>query len=231
MAARSAQASPPRRSRGPEAHAARAGPRDGAAGRARSCSTAPPVGGRAPARAGGGPGRRVAAGPERLRLEEVSIHYGRQAGRQVGLAVDPPGRGAGADRALRLRQDDAAAHAQPAHRADAERVSRRAGAARRRGHPRARGHEAALARGDGLPAAQPVPDVDLRQRRLRAARTVAQAPAQARARAAGDRRAAAGRASTRRCARTSTVLRCGCQAASSSGCASPARSPRARRCC
>ena len=42
----------------------------------------------------------------------------RQGGRQVGLAVDPPGRGARADRALRLRQDDAAAHAQPPHRAD-----------------------------------------------------------------------------------------------------------------
>ena len=50
----------------------------------------------------------------------------RQAGRQVGLAVDPPGRGARADRALGLRQDDAAAHAQPPHRADPERRPRRA---------------------------------------------------------------------------------------------------------
>ena len=50
----------------------------------------------------------------------------RQAGRQVGVAVDPPGRGAGADRPLGLRQDDAAAHAEPAHRADPERRPRRA---------------------------------------------------------------------------------------------------------
>ena len=98
-----------------------------------------------------------------------------QAGGQVGLAVDPPGRGARADRPVGLRQDDAAAHAQPAHRADAQRRPRGPDPARRRGHPRARRHDAARARGDGLPAAQPVPDVDLRQRRLRAARTVAQA--------------------------------------------------------
>ena len=101
----------------------------------------------------------------------------RQKAGQVGLAVDPPGRGAGADRSLGLRQDDAAAHAQPAHRADAERVARGQRPARRRGHPRDGRHDAALARGDGLPAAQPLPDVDLRQRRLRPARTVAQAPA------------------------------------------------------
>ena len=62
-----------------------------------------------------------AAGPERLRLERREHRLRRQAGGQVGLAVDPPGRGAGADRALGLRQDDAAAHAQPPHRADAER--------------------------------------------------------------------------------------------------------------
>ena len=58
-------------------------------------------------------------GPERLRLEDVSIDYGAKKGRQVGVAVDPPGRGAGADRAVGLRQDDAAADAQPPHRADA----------------------------------------------------------------------------------------------------------------
>ena len=120
------------------------------------------------------------SGPERLQLEDVSIAYGGQTGRQVGVAVDPPGRGAGPDRALRVRQDDAAAHAQPPHRADPQRRPRRQHPARRRGHPRPARHQPALARGDGLPAAQPVPDVDLRQRRLRAARTVTQAAAAAR---------------------------------------------------
>ncbi len=57
-----------------------------------------------------------------------------------------------------------------------------------------RGHELAHARGDGLPAAQPLPDVDLRQRRLRPARAVAQAPAPPRARATGHRGAATRRA-------------------------------------
>ena len=137
---------------------------------------------------------RSTAGPERLRLEGREHQLRRQTGRQVGVAVDPPGRGARADRAVGLRQDDAAAHAQPPDRADPERRARRAGAARRRGHPRAGRHDAARAGGDGLPAAQPVSDVDLRQRRLRPARAVAQAPAQARARAAGGRCAAPRRA-------------------------------------
>ena len=45
-------------------------------------------------------------------------HYGDQRGGQRRLAAGPPGRGAVADRPLGLRQDDAAALAQPAHRAD-----------------------------------------------------------------------------------------------------------------
>ena len=127
--------------------------------------------------------RAPAAGGREHRLRD-------QAGRQVGVAVDPPGRGAGPDRSLGVRQDDAAADAQPPHRADPERRPRGPHQARRGGHPRAPRHEPALARGDGLPAAQPVPDVDLRQRRLRAARTVAPAPPPQGARAAGDRRPA-----------------------------------------
>ncbi len=101
----------------------------------------------------------------------------RQRGRQGRLAVDPPGRGARADRPVGLRQDDAAAHAQPAHRADAERPPRgriRSTATDVDAH---RGDRAAPPRLDGLPAAEPVPDVDLRQRRLRAARAgLASAP-------------------------------------------------------
>ena len=84
---------------------------------------------------------------------------------------DPPGRGARADRPVGLRQDDAAAHAQPPHRADRERAPRRHDrCSTARDIDTLEVTDAAPPRGDGLPAAQPVPDVDLRQRRLRAAR-------------------------------------------------------------
>ena len=229
-------------SRWPHAERSREQPADGAAARARRATVPsaarahdrarPSAHASAPrARARGGSqaglGRRARA-PEPARREH---RLRRQAGRQVGLAVDPPGRGARADRAVRLRQDDAAADAQPPHRADRERLALGRDPARRRGHPRPRRHDAALARGDGLPAAQPVSDVDLRQRRVRAARAGAQAPRAPRARAARGRRAAPRRASTRRSATTSTGRRCACPAASSSGCASRARSRRGPRCC
>ena len=134
------------------------------------------------------------AGPERLRLEDVSIGYGaKKAVKSVSLSIHqgevlaligPSGCG----KTTLLRTLNRLTELTPS----ASRAGQ--GPARRRGHPRAARHEAALPRGDGLPAAQPVPDVDLRQRRLRAARTVAQAPAPARARAAGRRRAAPRRA-------------------------------------
>ena len=99
--------------------------------------------------------------------------------------------------------------------------------ARRPGDPRARGQRPAPARLDGLPAAEPVPDEHLRQRRLRAGRA---APA-ARAPARGARRRSS-RPSRTRCGapgcttRSPTISRarrCGSPAASSSGCASRAR--------
>ncbi len=155
----------------------------------------------------------------------------RQGRGQRRLAAGPPGRGAGADRALGLRQDDAAAFAEPARRADARRRPRRADRARRRRRRHARGHAAAPARVDGLPAAEPVPDVDLRQRRLRAARAGLAARQARRAGGAGARGARRAPGSGTRSATTSTGPRCGCRAASSSGCASPARWPRGPRCC
>ena len=118
---------------------------------------------------------------ERMRCEQVTIAYGQKVAVNARRPADPPGRGARADRPLGLRQDDAAALAQPPHRADAERGARRAHLARRRRRRRARGDRAAPARVDGLPAAEPVPDVHLRQRRLRAARA-ARAGARARRR-------------------------------------------------
>ena len=114
-------------------------------------------------------------------LEALSVFYGDKAAVKRRLAASPPGRGARADRALGLRQDDAAALAQPPHRAD-----RRARAAAARSCSTASDIDELevtdLRRrvGDGLPAAQPVPDDDLRQRRLRAARAGARRrPAQA----------------------------------------------------
>ena len=130
------------------------------------------VAARRPARSAGADDRPHAGGGavDRLRL---------QAGRQVGLAADPPGRGAGADRPFGVRQDDAAALAQPAHRADQDGVADRADHARRDRHRHAGADRAAPPRDDGLPAAEPVPDERVRQRRLRPARA-GQAPAAAR---------------------------------------------------
>ena len=57
---------------------------------------------------------------ERMRTEQLSVAYGSKlAVNQVSLAGSP-GRGAGADRALGLRQDDPAALAQPPGRPDAD---------------------------------------------------------------------------------------------------------------
>ena len=135
----------------------------------------------------------ASSGPERLRLEDVSIAYGaKPAVKSVSLSIHqgevlaligPSGCG----KTTLLRTLNRLTELTPS--------AARAGHILLDGediHELAR-HEPALARGDGLPAAQPVPDVDLRQRRLRAARTVAQAPRPQGARAAGDRRAAARR--------------------------------------
>ena len=149
---------------------------------------------------------------ERMRLESVWLAYGENWVVRDVSAAGTPGRGAGADRRLRLGQDDAAALAQPAHRDHRGRGAQRAHHARRPRHPRARGQRAAPPRVDGLPAAQPVPDEHLRQRRLRARRaapagTRAPAPAHARDRRAPSRTRCGARASTRRSPATSTARR------------------------
>ena len=176
-AGRRARAAPAPRVRGAAGAHDRARPRpaagDPAAASAARCARPPPR-----------------SGPERLRLEDVSIAYGtKPAVKSVSLSIHqgevlaligPSGCG----KTTLLRTLNRLTELTPS--------AARAGHIMLDGediHELAR-HEPALARGDGLPAAQPLPDVDLRQRRLRAARTVAQAPAPARARAAGDRRAA-----------------------------------------
>ena len=168
-----------------------------------------------------------------MRTDELSIAYGGKLAVNERLADGPPGRGARADRPLGLRQDDAAALAQPARRADPDRASR-SGRILLDGEDvdALRRHPPAPPRGHGLPAAEPVPDEHLRQRRLRPAR----------ARLAGAR---AGRRSSRRSidalaarrplrrgrGQPRPSRRCASPAASSSGSASPARWPSTPRCC
>ena len=154
-----------------------------------------------------------------------------EAGRQGRLAADPSGRGARADRAVGLRQDDAAAVAQSPHRAHPERVAERPDHARRRRHLRARADGSAPPRDDGLPAAQSVSDERLRQRRLRSARAGHGASRDGRRCDRRSRRRSPGRDCWRRSGTTSTIRRYGSPAGSSSGSASPERSLRIPRCC
>ena len=172
-----------------------------------------------------------AAGPERLRLEDVSIDYGPKRGRQVGLAVDPPGRGAGADRSLRLRQDDAAADAQPPHRADAQRLARRPHHARRRGHPRLA--DTTLRSRVAMVFQQPNPfpmsifdnvAFALREQSRKRPRRRELEPLVVDALQRAGLYDEVAR-------RPRPARRCASPAASSSGCASPARSRRGPRCC
>ena len=173
---------------------------------------------------------------ERMRRRIGVARVRQQLGRARREHVRAPGRGAGADRRLGLGQDDAAALVEPAHRGHGGRRPQRADHARRQRHPRARGQRTAPPRDDGLPAAEPVPDEHLRQRRLRARRgrppprRRAQ-PAHGRARERRRRRATIAPVSTRRSPTTSIARRSRCRAASSSACASRGRSQPTRRCC
>ena len=105
-----------------------------------------------------------------MRIESVSLAYGEKwVVRDVSLPVRR-GEVLALIGASGLGQDDAAALAQPPHRDYRRGGPRGADHAGRRRDPRDRGQRAAQARDDGVPAAQPVPDEHLRERRLRAAR-------------------------------------------------------------
>ena len=92
--------------------------------------------------------------------------------------------------------------------------------------------DAAPPREHGLPAAEPVPDERLRQRRLRAARAgLAGGRGATELRPAVEEALRARRPAATRSRTTSTIRRCGSRAASSSGSASPARSRCSPRCC
>ena len=136
-------------------------------------------------------------------------------------------------RPVRLRQVDRAAHPQPDARGDRRRARRGRGAARRRQHLRRRGRPGRRPAHDrhGVPAAEPVPDhVDLRQRRRRA--EAAERPDEQRpSSTTSSRSRCAARTSGKRSRTASTSQAPACPVASSSGCASPARSRSSRRCC
>ena len=101
---------------------------------------------------------------------DLSVHYGSHlalGGRRSRHLQEP---GHGDDRAVRLREEHLHPLPEPDERPRPGREGRRAGALPRRGHLRRgrRPGRGAPADRDGLPAAEPVPEVDLRQRRLRA---------------------------------------------------------------
>ena len=139
-------------------------------------------------RAGAPRGRRAAAdrpvdpAPRRsartvLEVDALSLWYGEQAGAERHLAGDPREAGHRLHRPVGLRQVDAAALLQPHERSDRRRAHRGRHPLRRRQHlrPGARRDRAAQAHRHGLPEVQPVPQVDLRERRLRPAASTASA--------------------------------------------------------
>ena len=103
---------------------------------------------------------------------------------------------------------------------------------RRRGHlrPRRGRRRAAPAGRDGVPEVEPVPEVHLRERRLRPAHQRHGAD-QGRARTIASRRASSRPPSSTRSRTGCTSRRWRSRAASSSGCASPARWPSGPRSC
>ena len=137
-------------------------------------------------------------GPERMTLKELSVFYGdKPAVKRVSLPIrqgevlaliGPSGCG----KTTLLRTLNRLTELTP----DARRDGR--DHARPLGHRRDRGDDAAAPGLDGLPAAEPVPDVDLRQRRLRAARAGTQAP---------EPQGARSRTSSRRCGAPASTTR------------------------
>ena len=132
-------------------------------------------------------------------------------------------------RAVGMRQVDAAALPEPDERPHRQRADHRHVQRARTGPLRRhdRRHRGAAADRHGVPEVEPAAEVDLRERRLR--------PAHRRHQDQGDARRGL-RAEPAEAPRSGTKSRTGCtraacrsRAASSSGCASPARSPSSRR--
>ena len=145
------------------------------------------------------------------------------AGGEGRLARDPPQRDHRADRAVGLRQVDRAALPEPDERPRRERARRRQDPLPRHRPLRRRRRPDRGAPPDrhGLPAAEPVPEVDLRQRRLRPADPRHEGRPRRPRRARAARRRALGRGQEP----AARSRRSGSPAASSSASASRARSP------
>ena len=152
----------------------------------------------APSRAAQPPSRRNPAIRHRPR-DEFSFWYGeKQALLRHRRSTMPPRVDHGAHRAVGMRQVDVPALDQPAERADPGRahtgeILLDGEDIYAPGHGRRR---AAAARRDGVPALEPVPEVDLRQRRLRAAHQ-RQSPSRASSTRSSKRRCGAPRYGTR----------------------------------
>ena len=138
-------------------------------------------------------------------------------------------RGARAHRPERMRQEHLPPVAQPDERHRSGCLGRRPRRARRRTHLRRRRRPGAgaPARGNGVPAVESVPEVDLRERRLRPAHRGRDASV------AASRSASSARCGMRRCGTRSRIAftspASASRAASSSACASRARSPSSPR--
>ena len=109
--------------------------------------------------------------PVKMRATRTDGPLRREDRHQGRLDRRPRRRRARAHRSERLRQEHVPALAQPDERHGPGRLGRRTRRARRRAHlrPGRRPGARAPARRDGLPALEPVPEVDLRERRLRPA--------------------------------------------------------------
>ena len=103
-------------------------------------------------------------------VRDLSVYYGELPRRARREPADPQQRDHGPDRLLGMRQDHGAAVPQPDERPDRRRARRGGGPLPRRGSLRRRRRPGGGPPADrhGLPEAEPVPEVDLRQRRVRA---------------------------------------------------------------
>ena len=174
--------------------------------------------------------RKARAHPEAGRPRPDRLLRREEGGRPGGARHRRPARH-GAHRPVGLRQVDLPAVAEPDERAHPRLPGRGRGQAGRRSDLRP-GHRPGggpAAHRDGVPALEPVPEVDQRERRLRPAHrrhqaTTATSPAGSSGRSRRPR-------SGRRSRTASTKAPWASPAASSSGSASRARWPSSRRCC
>ena len=164
--------------------------------------------------------------PVSIDVKAPELLLRRQAGARRHLDRHPAQPRHRLHRPVRLRQEHVPADAQPHERHHRRHPRRGPGAHRRRRHLRRadRRRGAAPPGRDGVPEVEPVPQVDLRERRLRhpVERPGRDALGAA---AAGSRRASRPRRSGTRSRTGCTTRRWRCRAASSSGCASRGRWP------